>query len=113
LETIKVLVYKRWNRGGQQGSSHIGTVETGLPVEQLTRIGEWKKEIKRLLGKEYPGETIESINVLHNNKAGHVSVTLAQVVKKYIPGKPVTIGGRPIVQPQPRRTMASVARSKK
>jgi hypothetical protein len=109
---MKIVIYKRWTKGSQQGSSPIGTIEMDLPPDAVRDPrSQWRKRVATEVAKM---GRIESISTIQSHVEGfHVVVTLASDGKDIRkPGKAVTRGGRPIEPPQARRTLGTLTRGK-
>jgi len=109
---MKIVIYKRWRKGTQEGSSPVGTIEIDLPATALKdpRSG-WREKVAQEVSKM---GRVEAISTIHSHAEGfHVVVTLAGETKRLRqPGKPVTRGGRPIESPRQRRTLETLKRSR-
>lgn len=112
VDTIKVLVKKVFGVGLRAETKTVGIIETDVPVKAISRgHSYWKKLVRNAVTTKNPGDKIHSINVLAVPVDGaHIVVTLTQIRKGLVPGKPVTRGGKPIGVPMVRKTMATLRR---
>lgn len=112
-ETIKILVKKMYSAGVRKETKTIGLIDTEVPVSAISRAhSAWKRMIKRSVIQKNPGENIQSVNILAQPVDGaHVVVTLHETTKGFIPGRPVTRGGKLIGGPDVKKTLATLRRN--